>query len=178
MFLRSKDSNTGVFLWISQNFYEQLFYRIPPLAASALNFTLYFQVVNSGCTIWIRELFTWIEDISCLFICSFVFVIFSSHVGILVLIGSFSSSQFDKMNTSYIFSKFDQTNLIKQILLCTLSNLFDSINLIKLIWPYISGFRDANQSVWNSKAALQRRSYKKLFWKYATNLQENTHAEV
>ena len=30
----------------------------------------------------------------------------------------------------------------------------------------------------NSEAALDRCSYKKLFWKYAENLQENTHAEV
>ena len=29
-----------------------------------------------------------------------------------------------------------------------------------------------------SGAALQRRSYKKVFWKYAANLQENTYAEV
>ena len=28
------------------------------------------------------------------------------------------------------------------------------------------------------EAALQRCSYKKMFWKYAANLQENTHAEV
>ena len=90
--LLKRDCDTGVFPGILRNFYEQLFYRTPPLAASALNFTLYFQVVNSGCTIWIRELlFTWI-DISCSFICSFIFVIFSSHVGILILIGSFSSN--------------------------------------------------------------------------------------
>ena len=80
------------FLWILRTFYEQLFYRTPPLAASALNFTLYFQVVNSGCTIWIRELlFIWI-DTSCSFIFSFIFVIFSSRVGILILTGSFSSN--------------------------------------------------------------------------------------
>ena len=30
---------------------------------------------------------------------------------------------------------------MRQILLYTLSNFFDSINLIKLIWPRISGFR-------------------------------------
>ena len=29
-----------------------------------------------------------------------------------------------------------------------------------------------------SKAALKRCSYKKVFWKYTANLQENTHAEV
>ena len=39
----------------------QLFYITPPLAAFALNFTVYFQAVNLGCTIWIRKLlFTWI----------------------------------------------------------------------------------------------------------------------
>ena len=50
--LLKRDSNLGVFFGILQNFYEQLFYRTPPLAASALNFTLYFQVVNTCCTIW------------------------------------------------------------------------------------------------------------------------------
>ena len=89
--LLKRDSNAGAFLWIFRNIYEHLFNRTPPLAASALNFTLYFQIVNSGCTIWIRELFTWIY-ISCSFICSFVFVIFSSQVRILTLIGSFSSN--------------------------------------------------------------------------------------
>ena len=48
-----RDSNAGVFLWILPNFYEQLFYRTPPLAASALNFTLYFEFVH---LIWICEL--------------------------------------------------------------------------------------------------------------------------
>ena len=162
MFLRSNDSNTGVFLWILWNFYEQLFYRTPSVTASAL-FALYFQVVNSSCVVWIRELlFKWIDisclvsgplpseencppvtvgvwvnvrvsfrvggqpenypqgklppvrvrvwvrvssgvwgqfslgaivlELSCLLICSFIFVIFSSKVGILILIGSFSSN--------------------------------------------------------------------------------------
>ena len=43
--------------------------------------------------------------------------------------------------TRPIFSKFDQTKIC-QILLYTLANLFDSINLIKLIWPCISGLKD------------------------------------
>ena len=30
----------------------------------------------------------------------------------------------------------------------------------------------------NTEVALHRCSYKKLFWKYAANLQENTHAKV
>ena len=30
----------------------------------------------------------------------------------------------------------------------------------------------------NSEAALQKCSQEKVFWKYAANLQENTHAEV
>ena len=96
--LLKRDSNTGALLWILQNFYEQLFCRTPPLAASPLNFTLYFQAVNSGCTIiWISELlFTWI-DTSCSFICIFIFEIFSSHVGILVLVGSFASNKFDEI---------------------------------------------------------------------------------
>ena len=33
-------------------------------------------------------------------------------------------------------------------------------------------------TVLNLEAALQRCYYEKVFWKYATNLQENTHAEV
>ena len=47
-------------------------------------------------------------------------------------------------NTSYFFkiwsNWFDQTKTC-QILPYTLSNILDSINLIKLIWPCISGFR-------------------------------------
>ena len=30
----------------------------------------------------------------------------------------------------------------------------------------------------SSEAAIKRCSYEKVFWKYAANLQENTHAEV
>ena len=33
-------------------------------------------------------------------------------------------------------------------------------------------------AVANSEAALYRCSWEKLFWKYAANLQENTHVEV
>ena len=40
-------------------------------------------------------------------------------------------------NTS-VFQKFDQTKMF-QILMGTLSNLFDSTNLITLIWPCITG---------------------------------------
>ena len=32
--LLKRDSDTGVFLWNLQNFYEHLFYRTPPVAAS------------------------------------------------------------------------------------------------------------------------------------------------
>ena len=42
------------------------------------------------------------------------------------------------IRTFQIFKKFDQTKMV-QILLYTLSNLFDSKNLIKLIWPRIGG---------------------------------------
>ena len=41
------------------------------------------------------------------------------------------------IRTRQIFKKFDQTKNF-QILLYTLSNLFDSTNIIKLIWPCIS----------------------------------------
>ena len=76
MLLRSKDSNTCVFLWILPNFYEQFFHRTPPLAASALNFTLHFQVVNSYCTIWIRELLF----ACCLQICELLFTNCCLHI--------------------------------------------------------------------------------------------------
>ena len=38
--------------------------------------------------------------------------------------------------------------------------------------------RALNQSKHKSEAAVQRCSLEKVFWKYAANLQENTHAEV
>ena len=86
-------------------------------------------------------LFTWI-DISCSFICSFIFVIFSSHVTILILIGSFS---FRWNRSRPIFSKFDQTNLIKQkyVKFCSIhyQNYLIQENLIKTIWPCISRSR-------------------------------------
>ena len=87
--LLKRDSNTGVFLWILRNFKKQLFHRTPPLAASALNFILYFKLrlynLKSLIVVYLRRYF-----IS--FICSFIFLIFSSHVGTLILIGSFSSN--------------------------------------------------------------------------------------
>ena len=43
------------------------------------------------------------------------------------------------IRTREIFKKFDQTNKRFQIFLYTLLNLFDSTNLIKLIWLCISG---------------------------------------
>ena len=78
----------GIFkTWSSPQLF---FYRTLPLTTSALNFIIYFQVVNSGCTVLNLELLcTWKHDS---FICSFLFVIFSLHVGILFLIGSFSSN--------------------------------------------------------------------------------------
>ena len=39
------------------NIANSFFHRTPPLAASALNFASYFQVLNSGCTIWSREFY-------------------------------------------------------------------------------------------------------------------------
>ena len=89
-------------------------------------------LVSSCCTIWICELlFTWI-DVSCSFICSFIFVIFSSHERILILVGSFSWN-----STRPVFSKFDQTKMFA---------VFDSLNLNKLIWPCISGFSYSDHS--------------------------------
>ena len=121
------------------NFWEQLIYRTAPLTASAFNFTLYFQVVNSGSTIWTPELlFTWI-DISCSFILQFYFRIFFFTRGDFNFDWLFFIKLIWWNRARPIFSKFDQTKM-RQILLYTLSNLFDSINLIKLIWPCISGF--------------------------------------
>ena len=34
------------------------------------------------------------------------------------------------------------------------------------------------ETLHSSEAAIQRCSYEKVFWKYAANLQENTHDEV
>ena len=71
---------------------------------------------------------------------SFV-VLFSS---ILILCGDlkFDMTFFIQLiwwiRTCQIFKKFDQAKKF-QILLYTLSNLFDSTNIIKLIWPCISG---------------------------------------
>ena len=98
MFLRSKDSNTDIFLWI---FLRTAFLQNTSTGCFC-TYTLYFQFVNSSLTTWTRELFTWI-DISCSFICSFIFLIFSSQVGILILIGSLRN----------IFSKFDQKKSVK-----------------------------------------------------------------
>ena len=80
----------------------------------ALNFSFYLQVVISGCKIWRRYLlFTW-KDTSCSFICSFIFVIFTSHVEIVSLIGSFSSNHFDEIERVLSFKKIEQTDLVKQ----------------------------------------------------------------
>ena len=133
--LLKRASGRGVFLWILRNFYKQIFLQTPPLVASARNFsryfTFYFQVVNSGCTIWGRELlFTW-KDISCSFICIFLRKFFLHTWRFQLGLALFHQINLIKWNTSYFF-KFDQ------IWLYALSNLIDSINLIKLIWPFIS----------------------------------------
>ena len=56
MFLNLTTS-TQVFPVNIAKFLRTAFLKTPPLAASALNFALYFQVANSGCTIQICELF-------------------------------------------------------------------------------------------------------------------------
>ena len=43
--------------------------------------------------------------------------------------------------------------------------------------PHNSKLRLSNIRKFSSEAAIQRCSYKKLFWKYAANLEESTHAE-
>ena len=105
--LLKRDSNTGVFLWMLRNFYEQLFYRTPPLAASAVNFTLYFQVVlrlyNSN---------TWIVVyIPCSSICSFFFCNFSFARRDFNFDWLFFMKLIWWNGTCAIFSKFDQTKM-------------------------------------------------------------------
>ena len=69
------------------------------------------------------------KNISCWFICSFIFFNFSSLWWFKIWFDVFHPTNL--MNQ--IFKKFDQARMF-QILLHTLSNLFDSKNLIKLIW--------------------------------------------
>ena len=38
--------------------------------------------------------------------------------------------------------------------------------------------RIGNGYYWHSEAAIQKRSWEKVFWKYAANLQESTYTEV
>ena len=75
------------------------------------------------------------KNISCWFICSSIFSYFSLW---------WFKIWFDVfiqliwwIRTCQIFKKFDQTKMF-QILLCILSNFFDSTDLIKLIWPCMS----------------------------------------
>ena len=56
------------------------------------------------------------------------------------------------------------------------TNLF-FIFLMKLNSNY-TAIPYALVEVWTSEAALQRCSYKKVFWKYAANIQENIHGKV
>ena len=74
------------------------------------------------------------KNISCWFICSFIFFNFSSLWWFKILFDVFHPTNL--MNQT--LKKFDQAKMF-QILLYTLSNLFDSTNLIKLIWLCISG---------------------------------------
>ena len=47
------------------------------------------------------------------------------------------------------------------------------------IWRLIAYIMEISDlKLFGTEAALQRCSYKEVFWKYAVNLQENTHAEV
>ena len=49
---------------------------------------------------------------------------------------------------------------------------------LSIFWYYVvKGWDFLNFSLY-VEAALPKSSYKKAFWKYAANLQENTHAEV
>ena len=74
--------------------------------------------------------------ISCWFICSFIFFNFSFLWWFKIWFEFFIQLIW-WIRTCQIFKKIDQAKMF-QILLYTLSNLFDSTNLIKLIWLYIS----------------------------------------
>ena len=84
--------------------------------------------ILSRCTIWSSELFfTWKYN-SCSITCSFIFVTFSSQVGILIFISSFSSNQFDKIENVPFFQ-----NLIK--LIWSSKNVSNfAAYIIKFIW--------------------------------------------
>ena len=77
------------------------------------------------------------KNISCSFICSFIVLIFSSYVAISNFDWKFFIQLIWWNGTPYNFKKFYQTKMF-QILLNTLSNLFDLANLIKLIWLCIN----------------------------------------
>ena len=113
-------------------------FRITPECFSEL-----FVLVNNDITKWITNL--WDEGTpklnlltKILHVDSFVFLFSSFFLPC-------SDLKFDLVffmqpiwwiRTCQIFVKFDQTKMF-QILLYTLSNLFDSTNLFKLIWPCI-----------------------------------------
>ena len=112
-------------------FKNSCFYRTSPLAASALNFILHFQVVNSGCTISSRQFEV---EKSCSFICNFIFVIFSSHVEILILSGSYDYDEIEHVLffqnlIKLIWSNKNVSNFAVYIIKLIWFNKFDQINL-------------------------------------------------
>ena len=56
--LLKRDSNTGVFMWILQNFYEQLFYRIP-LVAVFVDVTLFTVIATIYMMFFVDFLHSW-----------------------------------------------------------------------------------------------------------------------
>ena len=73
------------------------------------------------------------------------------------------------------------TNLSDAILLLIVVQVYEfhkEWDKLKKTKRWISTDTIKSSQVWSSKAANQRCSLKKVFWKYAANLQENTDVEV
>ena len=64
---------------------------------------------------------------------------------------------------------FNGMLFLLHLIISLIFNMLKKIFQVMFHW-FVNNFQ--------AEAALQRCSYKKLFWKYVANLQENTHAEV
>ena len=61
--------------------------------------------------------------------------------------------------------------------MCSLIHLMPLVSFY-IPWNHQKTFECIEKTLVASEAAFKRYYYKKVFWKYATILQENTHAEV
>ena len=78
---------------------------------------------------------------------------------------------------NFIFCVVDNVSLLGNFNSCIKDSpmkLFCEISKLRSLIKEPACFK--NQE--NHEAPIQRCSYEKVFWKYAANLQENTHAEV